>query len=178
MDKGAAKEKILIYGVQPGSKRESQLKTALGFLGIPGIFLGKASLCQKVGYLAGLKGYERSEDQEMEAVERELMILSGISPARLDQISGFMRRMKLPPVKLKAMITPTNVEWTLFELLHEVQGEERMMGLYHKLQSAVQKGIADEAIRARAQAMLEGDEAPDLKEIQSLMDEIEARKKR
>ena len=73
------------------------------------------------------------------------------------------------------MITPTNVEWTLFELLHEVQGEERMMGLYHKLQSAVQKGIADEALRARAQAMLEGDEAPDLKEIQSLMDEIEAR---
>ena len=139
MDKGAAKEKILIYGVQPGSKRESQLKTALGFLGIPGIFLGKASLCQKVGYLAGLKGYERSEDQEMEAVERELMILSGISPARLDQISGFMRRMKLPPVKLKA--------------------------------------IADEALRARAQAMLEGDEAPDLKEIQSLMDEIEAREK-
>ena len=177
MDKGAAKEKILIYGVQPGSKRESPLKTALGFLGIPGIFLGKASLCQKVGYLAGLKSYERSEDQEMEAVERELMILSGISPARLDQISGFMRRMKLPPVKLKAMITPTNVKWTLFELLHEVQGEERMMGLYHKLQSAVQKGIMDEAIRARAQAMLEGDEAPDLKEIQSLMDEIEAREK-
>ena len=114
MDKGAAKEMILIYGVQPGSKRESQLKTALGFLGIPGTFLGKASLCQKVGYLAGLKGYERSEDQQMEAVERELMILSGMSP---------------------------------------------------------------ENLRARAQAMLEGDEAPDLKEIQALMDVIEAQEK-
>ena len=52
-----------------------------------------------------------------------------------------------------------------------------MMGLYHKLQSAVQKGIAEENLRARAQAMLEGDEAPDLKEIQALMDVIEAQEK-
>lgn len=174
MDRSAAKERILIYGVRPGSKRQSQLKTALGFLGIAGIFLGDEALCQRVGYLAGLDGFERMEDSVLEPVDREFMLLSGVSPARLDLISGFMRRMKIPPVKLKAMTTPTNVNWTLAELLNEVQGEERMMGLYHRLQGAAAQGIADESLRARAQQMLEGEEPPELKEIQALVNAIEA----
>ncbi len=46
---------------------------------------------------------------------------------QLDRLLGAMKRAKLPPIPLKAVLTPTNRDWTSQQLWQELRREHQAM---------------------------------------------------
>ncbi len=56
-----------------------------------------------------------------------LLILCGLRDKRLDKVLFELRRADIP-VDYKAILTPSNKEWTVPELMKELQRERQAMG--------------------------------------------------
>ena len=57
----------------------------------------------------------------------ELLIFSGIPEGMLDLILAEYRKEKIEPVALKAIVTPHNIGWTVYELSSELAKEHAAM---------------------------------------------------
>ena len=57
----------------------------------------------------------------------ELLIFSELSEAALDLFLAAWRREGIPPVALKAIVTPHNAKWPLYALTDELQQERAAM---------------------------------------------------
>ena len=56
-----------------------------------------------------------------------LLILCGLRDKRLDKVLFELRRADIP-IEYKAILTPSNQEWTVPELMKELQRERQAMG--------------------------------------------------
>jgi len=56
-----------------------------------------------------------------------LLILCGLRDKRLDKVLFELRRADIP-IDYKAILTPSNQEWTVSELMKELQRERQAMG--------------------------------------------------
>jgi hypothetical protein len=124
----AAKEMVLYYN-QEKSDKVRLLKSVLVRMGIRIRNVGSEQLNQTVGALAGLPGFqeESREQREVPVIEEEMMVLYGFGSRRLDELLAQLRRAKVPPVALKAVVTETNCNWTFYELYQEIRAEHEKM---------------------------------------------------
>lgn len=60
----------------------------------------------------------------------ELIIFSGLSEENLDKFLEEYKKAGIEPVQLKAILTPTNISWSIYELVCELEKER---GQYEKL---------------------------------------------
>lgn len=83
---------------------------------------------QTVGFLAGLPGQKAAPRPPVPPrPDAPVMVLSGISRARMDVLFDAMRREGAPPPDRKAVLTPTNAGWTLAALCEELGREHEAM---------------------------------------------------
>jgi hypothetical protein len=124
----AAKEMVLYYN-QKKSDKVRLLKSVFVRMGIRIRNVGPEQLNQTVGALAGLPGFqeESREQREVPVIEEEMMVLYGFGSRRLDELLAQLRRAKVPPVALKAVVTETNCNWTFYELYQEIRAEHEKM---------------------------------------------------
>lgn len=73
-----------------------------------------------------LEGSEESAGVEEEFSDPMLVFCSLTGP-QLDRLLGAMKRAKLPPIPLKAVLTPTNRDWTSQQLWQELRREHQAM---------------------------------------------------
>lgn len=100
--------------------------------------LKASDLNSQMGELAQIKGIK---PVDMETVEKapaifgmpEVIIFSGIPNKAIDEFMKSYRNTGLTPTKLKAVITPVNVKWTLYQLIRELADE------YGRIESKVGK---------------------------------------
>ena len=74
-----------------------------------------------------LEGSEETAGVEEEFSDPMLVFCSLTGP-KLDQLLGAMKRSKLPPIPLKAVLTPSNRDWTSQQLWQELRREHQAMG--------------------------------------------------
>lgn len=60
---------------------------------------------------------------------QEVMIFSGISDENLDIFLEQYKKEQIAPIALKAVLTPYNISWSLYELIVELQKERIQMML-------------------------------------------------
>ena len=86
-------------------------------------------ICQKVGYLAGLSGYESAEPAAdmPQGAYGEFLLMCDLSKVQFDLLMGAFQRRKIAPIPVKAMMTPTNRDWSFAELMQEVYLEHKSM---------------------------------------------------
>jgi len=53
----------------------------------------------------------------------EIILFSGVSSERLDAFLAAYKSAGIHPVKLKAMLTPTNMSWSLYQLVEHLKEE-------------------------------------------------------
>lgn len=111
--------KIIIFGFEAESCEKfrscaQKLKTELKIL--PHNCAG-----EKVGYLAGLPGFEASGSDMCRS--EQCVIFSGIDGKMLNKLLDEMRASGLGMIPLKAAITPYNKKMTLSELIDELKAE-------------------------------------------------------
>lgn len=93
---------------------------------------------KKIGYLAGLDGFE-NEDMvpEGEVVSRvgqqaspmtineELLVLCGFTEKRMDQLLEKLKKAGVPRSVMKAIVTQSNAYWTVYELYGHLVEERK-----------------------------------------------------
>ena len=56
-----------------------------------------------------------------------MLVFCSLTGPQLDRLLGAMKRAKLPPIPLKAVLTPTNRDWTSQQLWQELRREHQAM---------------------------------------------------
>lgn len=121
------KETLLVYNMQNTSKGKL-LKLICMQLGIRVRVVEKEEFLQPIGYLAGLKGVEPSEERfDGEGFDDEMLILSGFTSNRMDLLFGMFRRQKMERIALKAVVTEHNWSWDSSRLHDELRQEHAYM---------------------------------------------------
>lgn len=88
----------------------------------------KEEYMQPIGVLAGVLE-ETAEMPEYEGAELDqpMMIMSGLTGGRMNQLLAAYRKSKIPPIALKAVVTPTNQYWNVLQLYDEIRKEHEAM---------------------------------------------------
>ena len=121
------RETVLLYHFTD-EKRLGGVKRALIPMGYRLKIVDRKDYLQPLGYLAGIKEIAPSEEvYEGEDFDREMMVMCGFGPGRIDTLILALRKAGVGRVDLKAVLTPTNMSWTSVHLYHEISLEHEMM---------------------------------------------------
>lgn len=117
----------VLYYCPKKTPSTSRLKAVLIQMGIRIKTVEQDQIGEKVGYLAGMEGYEKEGAQRMPEIPEEVMVLKDFSGGRMDELFARMRAAKIPKISLKAIVTETNAEWSFYQLYEEIKEEHRQM---------------------------------------------------
>jgi hypothetical protein len=125
-----ADNSLIMYHVNDENKKIQIEVLCLG-LSIPTKELKPTDLNEQVGKLAGIKGTlpQPTSTDKIPVIFSmpELILFSGVSSVKLDEFLQSYKSVGLTPTKLKAVITPNNVRWTLYQLINELSQEALRM---------------------------------------------------
>jgi hypothetical protein len=117
---------LIMYHVNDENKKIQLEVVCLG-LSIRTKELKPSDLNEQVGKLAGIKGTlpKPISTNKIPAIFSmpELILFSGVPSAKLDEFLQSYKSVGLTPTKLKAVVTPNNVSWTLYQLINELSQE-------------------------------------------------------
>lgn len=150
-------ETVLYYAPE-NTAHVSLLKGVLAQMGIKIKNLTPVRCEKKIGFLAGMEGFiddhptqENSlnnseklhknvsvteisaipfggQQASQELIKDELLILCGFTDERLDELLAKLKKAGVPRTGLKAVVTETNAQWTVYELYGHLLEERRYMG--------------------------------------------------
>ena len=138
-------ETVLYYnpGRPETMKHVAMMKSVLVRMGVRIRNIGPEQVLEKVGYLAGMEGYEAAGGSagadgadgertgagpgELPVIQEELMVLNQFSSQRLDMLLAGLRRACVPRIALKAVLTEHNSDWTFYHLYQELKEEHETM---------------------------------------------------
>ena len=127
-------EMALYYNPGNGipARQTALMKSVFVRMGVRIRNVGPEDVNQTVGYLAGLKGFERQEAEaeaegEMPVIPEQVLVLKGFSGGRLDLLLSSLRRAGVPKIDLKAVLTEQNSGWTFYRLYEEIRAEHASM---------------------------------------------------
>lgn len=129
---------MVLYYVQD-EKKKIQMEVLGMRVSIATKQLKPSDMNTQVGVLAGLEDivlpdWSREERTPAIFCMPEIIIFSGITDKRLDEFLASYKKLGLAPTKLKAVVTPHNVNWTLYHLIRELSAESaRMEGTARKM---------------------------------------------
>ena len=135
------KHKGTVYLYNMSGSRARQIGLLCVRLGLAVRQVAPAMFGMKLGALAGIPGYEHDHAASEEApFEDEMLLMKDFDNQTLDAFLKGFRSMKIPPVPLKAVLTPTNSGWTSSQLRDAIHEEHEYMT---RQKEAAQKGEND-----------------------------------
>ena len=138
-------ETVLYYnpGRPETMKHVAMMKSVLVRMGVRIRNIGPEQVLEKVGYLAGMEGYEAAGGSagadgadgertgagpgELPVIPEEVMVLKQFSSQRLDMLLAGLRRAGVPRIVLKAVLTEHNSDWTFYHLYQELKEEHETL---------------------------------------------------
>ena len=117
---------VLLYNFRDPARR-ARIRGWLERNAIRPLDVAPTELHHSLGALLGLPGFDREPDLWLgRGFDEEMLVMFAFQGTLLHDFLAFFREEGLPPVALKAMITPTNVNWTSLAL-HEALKEEHAL---------------------------------------------------
>ena len=119
---------ILLYNFTD-ELRLMKIKTLLEAMKIKVITVDKEEHYQKIGYLLGLKGFNKVQptNEEVLNFEYELMMFHNFTKPRLDNVLKAMREKNLQVPICKAVVTTFNRFWSIARVCHALEKEHLAM---------------------------------------------------
>ena len=119
---------ILLYHAT--DERKKQITNACRLMKIKVKEITQKDFAQKVGFLAGIKGYEANTDPVPEKVPQvEIMILHNFSKKNVDAFLKKMRALGIASTGIKATVTQINKDWTFSMLANELLEEHLILNM-------------------------------------------------
>lgn len=119
-------EQLLCYWPEPSAAVLSAVRRAALPLKVRLRTVSPEQSGQTVGFLCGRKGFEAQEG-EAPAVPEPIPILDSFTGERMDALLRALARARVPRTVLKAAVTATNVDWTLYALWQELKKEREAL---------------------------------------------------
>lgn len=113
---------VLCYNLRP--EKLGKLRVLAVRLGIRLRTVMPEEFALPVGALAGV-AEPPAEAPAVEPFSDEMIVMAHFRPGMLDAFLNDMRRSRVPPIPLKAMLTETNAGWNAAEL-HDTILEEHL----------------------------------------------------
>ena len=117
--------------VMPERKKEKQIEDLCRDLGILPREIKEGEESRAVGVLAGTIPPELEPKPEKQAPGGyrlpELLVFCGLEDGLLDRFLAEYRQRKIEPTGLKAVMTPHNLFWPVYELAEELRQEQAAM---------------------------------------------------
>ena len=118
---------LILYYVQD-EKKKIQLEVLCMSLGLRAKQLKAADVNKVVGALADIKNFKAMDVSQAQKAPAlfympELIIFSGLSRKKLNEFVDGCKGVGLENIKLKAVLTPQNIRWTLYHLVKVMQSE-------------------------------------------------------
>lgn len=85
---------------------------------------------QPLGALLGLK--ERADTAPESGTVGEMLVMAAFDDALVNRFLAELRQMRVPPFRLKAMLTTTNAAWNARRLYAELSAEHAALGAAHR----------------------------------------------
>lgn len=118
--------KILLFRTAP--EKEEKIRELCKKQGIQLSKVPRKDYGQKIGYLAGIKGFPRENKvYRGEEFPAEMLVFSGMDSEQLDAFLKAYRESGISPIGCKGILTPNNVFWTAEELFRELWKEHLTM---------------------------------------------------
>lgn len=118
---------VLLYNFSDG-ERLGKIRRYLNKEHISICMVTAPEFLHPLGYLFHMNGYDRNPVFNFgQNFTDEMMVLKDFSGKQLDDFLGFFPKENLPPVKLKAILTPVTVHWNSIQLHDELTKEHQMM---------------------------------------------------
>lgn len=114
----------LVYGV--GEEKKNGILKLLERFRIEGRAVSNAETNQQIGFLAGWNGFLKNETPAPDIPQQECLVFCAIDSETLNRLLSVMRNSGLS-VDLKAVVTPSNVNWKLCDLIDELEKEHKTM---------------------------------------------------
>ena len=122
----ANKGNILLFHIEPGKTK--QIEAVCRSLKLQTIKVKPSSYNQKLGYLAGITGFNRENGTYTGPdFPSEMMLFSGMDSDMVDAFLAKYKEASIPPIGLKAVITPHNIFWNAEELYKELFKEHQSL---------------------------------------------------
>lgn len=127
----AVKEMILYY--TPGDKPHTPLLRGVAAqMGVKIKNLTPERCIQRIGYLTGVEGIEKREvsvnfQKYAPVMNEEMLVLDGFTEERLEELLANLKRAGVPKIGLKAIVTETNAQWTVYQLYEQLREEHAQM---------------------------------------------------
>jgi hypothetical protein len=128
----AAQEKLVIFHTED-TQKEKQIAALCGENGIRTRQILPGDLNKTVGTLAGIKSNGPVVKGEAAAPALpgtpvpEMMIFCGFQSEALDEFLKKYREHGIAPIGLKAIVTPYNYNWSIYQLSRELMQERLAM---------------------------------------------------
>ena len=120
---------VLCYNLQP--EKLGRLRVLALRLGIGVRVVEPEKFGLPVGALAGVLNAPETVE-EAEPFADEMLVMAHFRPGMLDAFLNGFRQSRIPPVKLKAMLTETNAAWSAARLHREIRAEHEQMEAMRK----------------------------------------------
>ena len=120
---------VLCYNLQP--EKLGRLRVLCLRLGIGVRVVEPEKFGLPVGALAGVLNPPETVE-EAEPFADEMLVMAHFRPGMLDAFLNGFRQSRIPPVKLKAMLTETNAGWSGARLHREIRAEHEQMEAMRK----------------------------------------------
>lgn len=122
----AKQEGLVLYHVHDDKK--IQLEVLCMRLNLRTKQLTAPDLNKRMGVLAQVKGFKMTDVSQNEKAPLlfqmpEMLVFSGIPEKKLDAFLAGYKNLGIENIKLKAVLTPHNVHWTLYQLAQELKSE-------------------------------------------------------
>ncbi len=121
---------VMCYAPE-GVAHASVVRGILVQLGIKIKSLTPERCAMRIGYLAGIEGFDREalpgQEKLLSHMKEEMLIFSGLSDETLDIFLESLKRAGVPRIGLKAIVTETNAKWTPCELYLHLQMEREQL---------------------------------------------------
>ncbi|MDD3028095.1 MAG: DUF3783 domain-containing protein [Erysipelotrichaceae bacterium] len=124
------KELILLVNLE-GTQDGIAIGSIARNLGVEVKHLNDTDFNQEVGYLIGLESYEFDDEADVSSLEDKMMVLHNFSDEQIELFLDVCRQAEVSYIPLKAVTTPTNVQWRFVELYKNVKAEFEEMKRLH-----------------------------------------------
>lgn len=116
---------VLLYNFS--GERLQKVKTAV-MLARAGVkVVEKESYGKRLGSLLGAEGYGSDDADGIEDFNDEMLVMSGFDRDDIDRLIIALRKTGAGRVALKAVVTPTNINWSSSELFRAVKADHEEM---------------------------------------------------
>jgi hypothetical protein len=118
-----------ILGFRIDKEKHAALQAVCAELGIELIDVARKDYAQKLGALAGVKGFAKDRTVYSGAeLPAEMLVFSGMNSGQLDDFLAAYKQTGQKPIDLKAVVTPGNIFWDADALFRELMREHIATG--------------------------------------------------